>query len=362
LLKPLPGGFDEARKWADQWDRLVLESTLPSPFSSFAWQETWWRHFGAKRQLRLYAFLDQGRLAGVAPLMKDRLRIKLAPVRRLSLVGTGLSDRLDFIYHKKGAKFVRALLERLTTEDSDWDLLELAEVPAQSPTVGLLRDLAAEFDLPLETRRQSQCPFLALSPQTLADLENANKSLTRARRRLSASGLVALQWAHQATNVAYIARIARAVDQTSYKAERGWSLWLNEADGAFLTEILEKFAPLGWLEFQALILDQRPIAYILSFALAGRVMAYTAAFDQSLARLSPGAYLTAQTIARALELGFTEFDLLRGEEDYKYTWARDQRDQLEIRIFNQTRIGRLYHRMRYERGSGGGEAGIEGVE
>ncbi len=362
MLRPLPGGFDEARKWADQWDRLVLESTLPSPFSSFVWQDTWWRHFGAKRQLRLYAWLDQGRLAGVAPLMRDRLRIKLAPVRRLSLVGTGLSDRLDLLYHKKGAKFFKALLERLTTEDSDWDLLELAEVPAQSPTVGLLRDLAARYDLPFETRLQSQCPFLELTPQTLAGLENSNKSLTRSRRRLAASGLVALHWAHQAQDVDFITRTARAVDQTSYKAEKGWSLWLNAAEGAFLEEILEKFATLGWLEFQALTLEGRPIAYLLSFALAGRVMAYTAAFDQSLAKLSPGAYLTALSMARSLELGFTEFDLLRGEEKYKYTWARDQRDQLEIRIFNQTRIGRLYHRMRYERQSDGEEAAVEGDE
>lgn len=349
MLKPVPGGFDEACKWADQWDRLVMEADLPSPFSSFAWQEVWWRHFGQKRQLRLYAFLDKGQLVGVAPLMKDRVRIKLAPVSRLSLVGTGLSDRLDFLSTKKKAKFLGALLEHLTTEDSDWDVLELSEIPAQSSTVGLLRDLAAEHDLPFETRVQSQCPYLELSRQTLTELEDSKpgKSVGRARRKLARAGLVAHHWAHQTGKVDLILETARAVDQRSHKADQGWSLWLDADAGVFLAEILEKFAPLGWIEFHFMTLDDTPIAYNLSFALAGRVMAYTAAFDQSLAKLSPGTYLTALTIARSLELGFSEFDLLRGEEEYKYAWARAQRDQLEIRIFNQTQIGRLYHRMRY---------------
>jgi len=356
-LKSLPGGFDEARKWADQWDQLVLKAALPSPFSSFAWQETWWRHFAGKRQLRLYAWLDQGRLIGLAPLMKDRVRIKLAPVEHLSLVGTGLSDRLDFLYQKKQAQFLDALMQRLTTEDKDWDVLELSEIPAQSPTVTLLRDLAAKYELPFETRLQSQCPYLALSRQTLTELEDTGKSIGRSRRKLARTGLVAHHWAHQASDVDYILDVARAVDGRSHKADQGWSLWLDEATGDFLREILQKFAPLGWLEFHVLTRDQNPVAYNLSFALAGRVMAYTAAFDQSLAKLSPGVYLTALSIARSLELGFTEFDLLRGEEEYKYAWAHDQRDQLEIRLFNQTQIGRLYHRVKYGGKSGGKNGG-----
>jgi CelD/BcsL family acetyltransferase involved in cellulose biosynthesis len=356
LLKPLPGGFDEARKWADQWDRLVMASALPSPFSSFAWQDAWWRHFGAKNRLQLYAWLDQGRLAGVAPLMKDRVRIKLAPVRRLSLVGTGLSDRLDFLYHKKGARFLEALLGRLVTEDADWDVLELSEIPAQSPTVGFLADLAVKYDLPLETRLQSQCPYLELSPETMVELESSKtgKSLARARRRLAAAGLAGHLWAHQAKDVDFILSFARAVDQKSHKADQGWSLWLDPDSGAFMADVMEKFAGLGWLEFQGLTLENNPIAYVLSFGLAGRVMAYTAAFDQSLAKLSPGIIVTALAIARSRELGFIEFDLLRGEEGYKYAWADRQRDQLEIRIFNQTKVGRLYHRMRY-----GGKSGQE---
>ncbi|MBU0515324.1 MAG: GNAT family N-acetyltransferase [Proteobacteria bacterium] len=349
MFRPIDGGFDEAREWADQWDELVNDSALPSPFLTYTWQAAWWRHFGAKRPLHLLALLDGDRLLGLAPLMKDRPLVKLAPVRRLSFVGTGLSDRLDFLYHKKGGPFLDALLEYLTREFRDWDVLELSEVPEESPTVGGLRYLARKYGLPLETRVQSVCPYLTLTRDNLARHEESatGRQIAGSTRKLARAGTVGHLWSHQARDPNYILETASAVDARSNKADKGWSLFLDPATRAFLAEVIEGFARRGLIEFHVLTLNGRPVTYDLSFAMGGRVMAYTASFDQELGALSPGVCVTDLAIRLFLTLGFKEYDLLRGDELYKYIWASAERKQLQIRLFNTTKVGRLYHRMRY---------------
>lgn len=361
MFRPLEGGFDEAQAWADQWDQLAAASTLPSPFLTYTWQAAWWRHFGAKRSLHLLALREGDRLLGVAPLMKDWTRVKVAPVRRLSFVGTGLSDRLDFLYHKKDSQFLDALLHHLTRKYRDWDLLELSEVPEESPTVGSLRYLARKYGLPLETRVQSVCPYLTLTRDVLARYEDSaqGRRIGRATRKLSRTGIVGHLWSHQARDTKYILETAATVDAKSHKAAKGWSVFLNPDTRAFLAEVFEGFASQGLIEFHVLTLDGRPMTYDLSFAMADRVMSYTTAFDQDLGTLSPGMCVTDQAIRMFMTLGFKEFDLLRGGEIYKYVWASAERKQLQIRLFNKSVVGRIYHRMRYGPKS---NQGVEGVD
>ncbi len=349
MLRRLEGGFEEARAWADQWDQLVTASRLPSPFLTYTWQAAWWRHFGAKRSLHLLASIDGDRLLGVAPLMKERIRVKMVPVRRFTFVGTGLSDRLDFLYHKKGWSFLNAVLEHLTREFQTWDLLQFNEVPEQSPTVGNLRHLARKYGLPLETRVQSVCPYLTLTRDVLARYEDSAKGrrIGRATRKLARAGTVGHLWSHRARDPEYILETATAVDARSHKVDKGWSLFLEPASRAFITDVFQGFAPRGLIEFHVLTMDGRPMTYDLSFALGGRVMSYNTAFAQDLGTLSPGMCVTDLAIRTFLTLGFKEFDLLRGGEIYKYIWASAERRQLQIRLFNTTQVGRLYYRMRY---------------
>ena len=56
-----------------EWLRLLGELSFQSVFLTPQWQETWWRHFGAGRQLSILTVRsDDGRLQGLAPLMHGR--------------------------------------------------------------------------------------------------------------------------------------------------------------------------------------------------------------------------------------------------------------------------------------------------
>ena len=55
-----------------EWRQVLSQLPFQSVFFTPQWQETWWRHFGATRQLHLLTVrASDGTLQGLAPLMSS---------------------------------------------------------------------------------------------------------------------------------------------------------------------------------------------------------------------------------------------------------------------------------------------------
>jgi hypothetical protein len=59
--------FDAANISRKEWDDVVID-TGGDIYSSYDWSRIWWRHYGKKRDLRLFVFRQQDRLIGLAPM------------------------------------------------------------------------------------------------------------------------------------------------------------------------------------------------------------------------------------------------------------------------------------------------------
>jgi CelD/BcsL family acetyltransferase involved in cellulose biosynthesis len=69
-------------------------------------------------------------------------------------------------------------------------------------------------------------------------------------------------------------------------------------------------------------LNGEKAAAMLNFDYRDSILVYNSGYDpQKYARLSPGIVLLSYCIQRAIELGRTEFDFLRGAEEYKYRFG-----------------------------------------
>src|SRR5215469_3102157 len=80
------------------WSRLHAESGA-SPFGSFEWHRTWWKHLGEpvpERRLHVVVLSADGDPVALAPFMIELVRVApLVKLRRLVFLGTGLSDQLE---------------------------------------------------------------------------------------------------------------------------------------------------------------------------------------------------------------------------------------------------------------------------
>jgi CelD/BcsL family acetyltransferase involved in cellulose biosynthesis len=78
--------------------------------------------------------------------------------------------------------------------------------------------------------------------------------------------------------------------------------------------------------------------YELCFDFAGRLFSYNGAYRADLGRGSPGTALTAAVIESACGRGRTEYDMLRGEEEYKLRWSETSRSELQLFV-TASRLG-----------------------
>jgi CelD/BcsL family acetyltransferase involved in cellulose biosynthesis len=77
----------------------------------------------------------------------------------------------------------------------------------------------------------------------------------------------------------------------------------------------------GWLDLSIMRVDDHPVAANFSLDYGDRIYLYNSGFDPGERELSAGLVLLAQNIEQAIQAGRTSFDMLRGDEPYKYRFA-----------------------------------------
>ena len=85
--------------------------------------------------------------------------------------------------------------------------------------------------------------------------------------------------------------------------------------------MFETFGADGPLRLAFLTVGGKRIAAGLTFETTDSILYYNAGVDPDARDLSPGVLMVERYIRRALDRGARRFDLLRGDEPYKYEWG-----------------------------------------
>lgn len=304
-------GDDVFGRWSDSWQDLVAESINATPFQTFEWQSTWFRHFGgAKKPMALAAF-EGADLVGWYPVV-----LGSGAWKTVRPMGKGPSDYLHPLYRRGvsgvGSAMAHALLERTEA------LIDLHQVR---------EDFAGDFATALDAAdgkviEQAHCLVLELPASYEAYLQGLGKSLRYDVRRLEkppfSDGTARIQSADANS-------ITESLDNLfKLHAMRWRKRWQPGAFPAPLRRFHLEWARLaeskGWLELTVLHDEMQPIGALYAMVLNGSTYYYQAGMDPSKNSISPGTLLVASAIRRAIERGDTDFDFLRGDEAYKRRW------------------------------------------
>ena len=136
--------FDDANISREEWDGFIFD-VGGDLYVTYDWCVIWWRHYGAKRRLRLFVFRRGMRLVGLAPFFIETVRfgpIKLKIAKRLC------SDFALTIYAlplaEADAGFAyRKLINDLI--DEGCDLISYGFLPGNDRTLGCLIEACASL-------------------------------------------------------------------------------------------------------------------------------------------------------------------------------------------------------------------------
>ena len=317
-------------------------------------QRAWWDAYGDTAHDQTLVVWDESapsEIAAIAPLMhrhelepgdlaaKTTMRhqagAELRPVpASATAVFFGASYHADYATILAAPEDLAAACEAiaaaLASEDpSRWDVVDLRRMRAGDPAVDAL---AAAFENQATDSRwlvsrepEDVCPVLTLPAGLdfegyLGTLDKKERHEVRRKiRRAEAAGQIALE-----PSVDPLGDLDAFVElhQKRWGSE---GLFPSTAGGAasrrFFAGLFESCAPIGVLDLSFLTVGGRRIAAGVTFDDGKSIYYYNAGVDPDARELSPGVVMVACYIQRAIELGRTRLDFLRGNEPYKYEWG-----------------------------------------
>ncbi|MBI4638168.1 MAG: GNAT family N-acetyltransferase [Candidatus Rokubacteria bacterium] len=335
-------------KLRGEWTALLSTCTSDCLFLTWEWLFTWWKHLAEDRRLSILVVRSRGELIAIAPLAwRPRRLSHLLSVRSLEFLGTGSvgSDYLDLITRRGLAvEAARALAAHLVDGTA---VMGLAQLEPGAPNAWRLAAELERRGWSVRSAGTSVCPFIDLAGGSwesyLDGLGPAHRYNFRRRlRQLSRLGELRLERVETEAQRRAAVRALVTLHHMRWYPRGGSSALHSTSLVAFHDEFSGLALERGWLRLFTLRLDGRPVASVYGFRYRDRFYFYQSGFDPSYARQSSGLVALGLSIKAAVEEGVKEYDLLHGDEEYKFHWAHRTRALQRLELYPPRVRGWLY--------------------
>jgi CelD/BcsL family acetyltransferase involved in cellulose biosynthesis len=310
---------------APAWNTLASAGISDTPFARHEYVTQWWKTLGggewSEAELFLISGSEAGEPIGIAPLFKAEHDGHTA----LLLVGSiEISDYLDLIVRAPDLqRFLGELLDFLADSGFLRDVrLDWYNIPDSSPTLGALEAAATSRGWSYQQAIYRPTPRIALNGSFEGYLEGLEKKqrheIRRKMRRAAESPApVAFHIVEEGAKLeAEMGAFLQLMAQDDHKLQFLKPGMREHMQGVMLNAYANGYL---WLAF--LTINGRRAAGALNFDYGNKIWAYNSGVEREFMELSPGWVLLAHQIQWATEHGRSEFDFMRGDEDYKYRFG-----------------------------------------
>ena len=346
------GDYDSFVALESEWNDAVQRAQIPHPFLRHEWVRTWWDSFQGNRQLHIVIVRDDDRIVGIAPLMRENVVVYGLPVRRVALIANDHTPRTDFVVTGDENEVSRAIWNSLACEIDRWDVLQLTQLPATSPTKKAMADLASADQLPIGTWKSSDSPYLELAgtwESYWASLSAKFRSNVRNRlTRVKQISEPELEILSDKRAIVAACDEAWRLEASGWKDKDGTSIASDRKVQKFYTLLAERAADRGWLRLLFLTVGGKRIAVSYSADYEGRLFLLKTGHDREFHACSPFKLLTYFAAQEAYARGLREIDFLGDTEPWKQEWTPTARGHDWLFIFSNSRRARLLHSIKFQ--------------
>ena len=283
------------------------------------WYAVWIEHYGeSSTPMIVPTFGPDGELLGLMPLVIDQRKVRFAGASLgdhfAPVAAEGSEDAVAASVARELARAGYAVLDHVDTNAS-WVRAVQAASRRSLRQVGLRREVLPFIDL----TDQSWDQYLASRSR------NLRSQVRRKTRKLEREHAAVFRRTTSASELDADLDSFFALHDARWRPRGGSTLSSErsrEFHRAFAAALLER----GSLRLWFLELEGRTVAAWYGWNVGGRYGYYLGGFLPDAEPLSVGFVLLAHTIKAATEEGAYEYDLLRGDEDYKFRFSTGTRD------------------------------------
>lgn len=328
----------------DEWNSLLQKSHTNTIFLTWEWVYTWWEVFGEGGDLFIITVRNEkGELVGIAPLFIKKTKYYKFPVKEITFIGIGHSDRQDFIILKNDTAIIKEIVSKIYEGKDKWDIVHLDQIPSAS----LLVSGCLSMNFKPEIEFSSLCPYLNIEN----DWENYFNSLDRRFRydirtktkQLNNLGRYEFKLVRRVNNIGELLTYIEDIEIKSKKNNTEEAFFSVGKNKYFLSKFLTLSMGNNWLAFSTLTVDNNLLAYSLGFIFNNIHYGYNTAYDINYHKYSPGKIVINETIKWFFENKnvIKMFDFSRGGTDIKAKWTSEVQKHLRIVFFNKSLYSNL---------------------
>lgn len=333
----------------DAWNDLVLSMNRPSIFCTWEWIDAWLRILGrAYQPLLLYAYCGDT-LVGILPFALKTMRIEdgVVPGRAITFCGSRelYPDHMDVIASAEhAAECVHTAMRYLSTDFKSWDVMHLSYMSDDAAMLAYIRSKFSDPDI----RHVSQAPYIPIRDAYDGSYEKYMMSLSRNKRhdlrrrskKLNAEDGVLYEADDPKKNADCIKTLF-LLHKLRAGSKRIETTFSGKPLQSFHEKIADVFHDKGWLTLRMMRQKEKALGSLYCFSFAGKVFAYQAGIDPAWEPKGVGSAILLNIVEEAFQRGCTEFDFLRGGEEYKGSWTEYARPQYTVNIYNRSLLGQI---------------------
>lgn len=316
-----------------EWDALAARQA--QPLLEHDWFLSCARTLHGPHTLRVVLVRDAGVLCAAAPLAARRER----GVERLEMMGMRvLHEPSGFLYRDQAA--LGALVGGVLALARP---VVLQRVDAAGPVEAAVRDAVGRrgWVLARDTGPTVRVELGDDWPAFLARVSGRmRKWLKRARALAGERGPVSIEKVRpdSATVDAHVAAFA-ALEAAGWKGRRQSALLMKEGLGAFFADYARRAAARGTLRVWYLRIGGAVAAAQITIEAHGVMWVLKIAYDESLAKLSPGLQLTSAALEDAVAQGLTACEFIGSADEWKQRWRGELRPLRLVLVYPRSLRG-----------------------
>lgn len=305
----------------DDWRRLA--ERRGNPFVTPEWFRAWVADRDDASPFAIVTRRQDGSLLGVMPFVLSRNGL----FRTLRFAGAEFGDLFHPAAETRDEVAVAAAAARtLRDHRGEWSVIVADYVDDRAPWV---RELFTGEPLRLAAMHYHDQPSLylnaVLAGRTWDEYlstrsPNLRSQIGRKLRQLQREHDVAFHRVDSPDEVEPRMKVLFDLHERRWR-DRGSAVFATEESRSFQLAFARAALGRGWLRLWSLDLDGASVAAWYGWRLGDRYLYYQAGFDPAWSRASPGLLLLAQTIRSAIEEGASDYDMLLGDEPFKYRFG-----------------------------------------
>jgi CelD/BcsL family acetyltransferase involved in cellulose biosynthesis len=317
--------LQEFKELQYEWDVLLNTRLQKTVFLTWEWLYTWWKHNEKNKALWLLTARHGNQLVGVAPLILRKEKKYGLRFRLLESLGSLNTDESDFMVSKGFEECYPLFFDYIFSQKHKWDAIKLNELNAEINSTSLIKTHIAELNLVSEAivNQHHHIPTTSgwddyvnvLSKNTR---DSIKKRLKNAKRDFQFE--FRYQRGEQVTWNDFESIFQ--INENGNFPEK----YRDEKEVAFHKDLFELTKNKNWVEIIFIFLDNQPVAFDFGFNMDGRFEGWRTGYDLNFKNQAVGKLLLFLSLEFQFKHGYSDYDFLRGQHDYKSQWNPLSRD------------------------------------